>query len=166
MKRSKNHFKELYEANYPKVMRLCLGYVKGDEMLAKDLTQEVFMKVWEHMETFREAASISTWIYRIAVNTCLMALRDRKKIQKTPQVETLSLPNVESNLDEKEAQLMQLQRCINKLPEASKTIILLELEGVPQKEISAITGISHEAIRVRIHRIKNNLTKCIKHESI
>ncbi len=143
-----------------------MSYAKGDEALAKDLVQEVFIKVWEHLESFREASSISTWIYRIAVNTCLIALRSQRKMQKTTQVDSLHIPSKDEDINEKEDQLRQLHQCINKLPEGSKTIILLELEGLPQKEIAAITGISHEAIRVRIHRIKNNLTKCMKHDSI
>ncbi len=143
-----------------------MSYAKGDETLAKDLVQEVFIKVWEHLESFREASSISTWIYRIAVNTCLIALRSQRKMQKTTQVDSLHIPSKDEDINEKEDQLWQLHQCINKLPEGSKTIILLELEGLPQKEIAAITGISHEAIRVRIHRIKNNLTKCMKHDSI
>ncbi|WFO18173.1 hypothetical protein M601_013800 [Cellulophaga baltica 4] len=44
--------------------------------------------------------------------------------------------------------------------------MLLELEGIPQKEIASIMGISHEAIRIRIHRIKNELTKCVQNDSI
>ncbi len=143
-----------------------MSYAKGDEALAKDLVQEVFIKVWEHLESFREASSISTWIYRIAVNTCLIAFRSQRKMQKTTEVDNLHTPSKDEDINEKEDQLRQLHQCINKLPEGSKTIILLELEGLPQKEIAAITGISHEAIRVRIHRIKNNLTKCMKHDSI
>jgi RNA polymerase sigma-70 factor (ECF subfamily) len=60
----------------------------------------------------------------------------------------------------KEENLNSLYACIEKLSKGNKSIILLELEGVPQKDIAAIMGINHEAIRVRIHRIKIELTKC------
>ena len=53
MKGLESKFEEIYKINYSKVMRLCLGYVNGDSMLAKDLAQEVFIKVWEHLESFR-----------------------------------------------------------------------------------------------------------------
>ena len=52
--------------------------------------------------------------------------------------------------------------CINKLNKDNKSIILLELEGLPQKEIAEVMGLTHEAVRVRVHRIKNELTKCVK----
>ncbi|WP_240491750.1 RNA polymerase sigma factor [Flavivirga aquatica] len=55
-----------------------------------------------------------------------------------------------------------MYQCINTLNKDSKSIILLELEGLRQKEIAEIMGLSHEAIRVRIYRIKNELTKCVK----
>nr|WP_179349453.1 RNA polymerase sigma factor [Winogradskyella pacifica] len=155
-------FKNIYEDNYPKVMRLCLGYCNGNEPQAKDLAQEVFIKVWGNLKTFRQEASLSTWIYRITVNTCLVHIRNSKKTMFSSE-----MPNpIESKLDDSkehiESKFKQLYACINKLNVDNKAIILLELEGLQQKEIAEIMGLTHEAIRVRIHRIKNELTKCVK----
>lgn len=52
--------------------------------------------------------------------------------------------------------------CISKLKTDDRTLILLDLEGVPQKEIASVIGVSHDALRVRIHRIKKSLTKCVQ----
>ncbi|WP_298901064.1 RNA polymerase sigma factor [uncultured Psychroserpens sp.] len=165
MKSLDHQFKHLYEANYNKVLRLCLGYTSGDTMLSKDLTQEVFIKVWQNLESFRQESSISTWIYKIAVNTCLLELRKKKTIGISDHLNHLEQPleNTSANMDIK---LKQLYSCIGCLKPENKSIILLELEGLPQKEIAEITGLSHEAIRVRIHRIKNELTKCVKNDNI
>lgn len=65
---------------------------------------------------------------------------------------------------EREQQLEQLYQCIHNLSATNRSIILLVLEGLPQIEISEIIGIRHEAIRTRIHRIKDQLTKCVSHE--
>ncbi|MEM8999151.1 MAG: sigma-70 family RNA polymerase sigma factor [Bacteroidota bacterium] len=158
-------FETIYQENYQKVIRLCLGYVNGHQALAEDLAQEVFLKVWQHLPNFRKEAHISTWIYRITVNTCLLELR-KKKFNKGQEV----LDNVTSDTDgeplDHEERMRKMYNCINKLSKENRSIILLELEGIPQKEIAAITGVSHEAIRVRVHRIKNNLTKCVQHEVI
>ncbi|MFB0496562.1 RNA polymerase sigma factor (sigma-70 family) [Mucilaginibacter sp. OAE612] len=62
-------FKQIYEANSKKIFHLCYGYT-GDDDAANDLLQETFLKVWQNLEKFRNQAMISTWIYRIAVNTC------------------------------------------------------------------------------------------------
>ncbi|WP_394747947.1 RNA polymerase sigma factor [Spongiimicrobium salis] len=157
-------FETIYQSNYSRVFRLCQGYVHGNVSLAKDLTHEVFIKVWEGLASFKNEAAISTWIYRIAVNTCLMHLRHNKKkytLFKEGAIADIP-PESEPSVNQKEGRLKQLYHCIRKLPEVSKTIILLELEGVPQKEIAAITGITHAAVRVRLHRIKDNLTKCVR----
>ncbi len=154
-------FGTIYNANYPKVFRLCQGYTNGNEILSKDLAQETFIKVWQNLESFREASSLSTWIYRITVNTCLTELRKKKTVPITGHLSHLELSN-ENSSEEKELQLNQLYQCIDKLKTENKSIILLELEGLPQKEIADIMGLSHETIRVRVHRIKNELTKCVK----
>ncbi len=157
------HFDNLYKDNYAKVIRLCMGYVNGDEAKAKDITQEVFIKVWENLESFREESGISTWIYRITVNTCLLQLRN-EKIKKTSTQSEFNnvVEEEEESKTTHEIQLKSMYACIHKLSKENKSIILLELEGLPQKEIANITGLSHEAIRVRVHRIKNSLTKCVQ----
>lgn len=161
MKHSETLFKEVYQLNYPKVFRLCLGYAKGDEMLASDLCQEVFIKVWENLPSFRKESAIATWIYRITVNTCLLYSRNKTRlpVSNTTTIEETSYENTH---DPKENNLNSMYACIDQLSKDNKGIILLELEGLPQKEIADIMGIKHEALRVRIHRIKNELTQCIK----
>jgi len=153
----KFHFEKIYQANYQKVIRICMGYVNGNEALAKDLTQEVFIKVWENLTSFREEASISTWIYRITVNTCLLQLRKKKYLKGEEAFEKLMDAQEESH-ESKENQLKKMYYCINRLSKDGRGIILLELEGLPQKEIAKIMGLSHEAVRVRIHRIRFKIT--------
>jgi RNA polymerase sigma-70 factor (ECF subfamily) len=160
MKHLESLFEEVYQSNYQKVYRLCLGYANGDGMLASDLCQEVFIRVWKHLASFRNESAMSTWIYRITVNTCLIYFR-KKRTLPLPQLNEPIEDEIEENLyHTKEENLNSLYACIEQLSKGNKSIILLELEGVPQKDIAAIMGINHEAIRVRIHRIKIELTKC------
>lgn len=153
-------FKRIYESNYPKVMRLCLGYVNGDYDTARDLVQEVFIKVWDNLDKFREESSVATWIYRITVNTCLGLLRKKNKKIKNIHLESVSIPADDDSTTKREQMLSTLYTCISKLSETNRAIILLELEDLPQNEIAEIMGISHEALRTRIYRIKNQLIKC------
>ncbi len=161
MKSLTSQFKSVYDLNYPKVIRLCLGYTNGNISLSKDLAQETFIKVWQNLDSFRNESSISTWIYRITVNTCLIELRKKKDVSLSNHLNHLEASS-QDFFDDKEIQLKKLYRCISKLKTENKSIILLELEGLPQKEIAEVMGLSHEVIRVRIHRIKNELTKCAK----
>ncbi|APS39803.1 RNA polymerase sigma factor [Salegentibacter sp. T436] len=153
-------YQKIYKDNYTKVMRLCLGYVHGNEDLAKDLTQEVFLKAWQHLNNFQGSSKIETWIYRITVNTCLQELRKKKPLVLQPEL----VSEETSGTKESEIRFIAMYHCINQLSPENKSIILLELEGVPQQEIAGIIGIGHQAVRTRIHRIKQQLSKCVKDE--
>ena len=161
----KEQFNEIYNKHYNKVFRLCKGYFCGDIALASDAAQEVFIKVWEHLDTFRNESSISTWIYRITVNTCFLYLR---KSSTRKEVRTDIQPKVASETysDEKEEQLQQMYQCIQKLEETNKMIVLMILDGIEYPEISEVIGITEETLRVRIHRIKKSLTQCVQNENI
>lgn len=157
---SKQEFKSIYNNNHNKVYRLCMGYVTGDSALAEDLTQEVFVKVWEKMDSFRNDSEVSTWIYRITVNTCLMHLRKLKRKTETLSYE-LPVDIVEPVDEDNTERLSALRKCMQKLNEIGKLLISLQLEGVAQKEISEITGLSNENVRVKVHRVKGQLFKCM-----
>jgi len=161
----KARFNELFDQHYTKVFRLCKGYFSGDEDLASDSTQEVFVKIWESLDSFRGESSVSTWIYRISVNTCLLYLR---KPSTRKEKATTIFPPVAAEVysDEDEEKLLNMYACIGKLEEKDKMITLLMLEGTQYSEMAEIVGITEETLRVRIHRIKKNLTRCVQHGSI
>jgi len=150
-------FTKLYNENYPKVLRLCAGYVSGNVVLAKDLTQEVFVKIWLNLDKFKSQSKISTWIYRIAVNTCLLHKRKSRRITEVvfPLIYNEDKVELESKMN-------KMYACIEKLTPKNKTIILLELESIPQKEIAQVMGMTHEAVRVRILRTKQKLSNLVR----
>lgn len=150
-------FRDIFQKNSKKIYHLCYGYT-GDGDSANDLMQETFMKVWQNLDKFRNQALISTWIYRIAVNTCLSYLRTEKRQQKdelTPNI----IENKPEELSEKKEEVDLLYRCISKLEENERIIITMVLDEVPYAEIAEISGISEGNLRVRIHRIKQKLTE-------
>ncbi len=150
-------FKKIFEANSKKIYHLCYGYT-GDEDSANDLMQETFLKVWQNLDKFRNQAMISTWIYRIAVNTCLTYLRSEKRQAKdelTPELEETT----GEVLSEKNEQVAQLYKCISKLEETERIIITMVLDEVPYPEIAEISGISEGNLRVKVFRIKQKLTE-------
>ena len=140
---TKESFTELYEKYYEQVLRICRAYVNGDVESAKDLTQDVFSRVWENLESFNENSKISTWIYRIAVNTCLLYKRKSK-----PDVRSYKVFTKDEGRGHElyELRMKKMFEAINKLPDRNKSIILLELESVPQKEIAEIMGMTHSAV--------------------
>ncbi|UKJ08873.1 RNA polymerase sigma factor [Solitalea lacus] len=147
-------FEEIYQAYSPKVYRLCMGYV-NDSDLAKDLTQESFISVWQNLSKFRNDSAIGTWIFRIAANNCLRQLEKEKWVMKAElPTELEDVIQEGSNVQEK-----LLFKFIAELEETDRLIISLELEELPQAQIAEIIGISEGNIRVKIHRIKEKILK-------
>lgn len=155
-----NNFDSLYHLYYTKIHRLCKGYFNGDNDIASDAAQEVFIKVWENLSKFRNESNISTWIFRIASNTCLMYLRKQstRKEVKTNQFSEIS---AETDSIETEDKLSNMYSCIQQLEPTNKLIIMMVLEDLSYDKIAIIIGITEENLRVRIHRIKTKLTKCV-----
>jgi RNA polymerase sigma factor (sigma-70 family) len=150
-------FKDIFQKNSRKIYHLCYGYT-GDSDSANDLMQETFMKVWQNLDKFRNQAMISTWIYRIAVNTCLSYLRVEKRQSKDELTDNIIQNKVEE-LSEKNEQVALLYKCISKLEENERIIITMVLDEVPYAEIAEISGISEGNLRVKIHRIKQKLAE-------
>lgn len=147
-------FEEIYKNYWPKIFRLCMGYV-NDHDLAQDLAQETFIKVWEQLPKFRNESSIGTWIFRIASNNCLRQIEKQNRFTKAQ----LPLNITEEKQDNIEPKIQFLYKCIAELPEIDRIIISLELEDIKQAEIASIVGLSEANIRVKIHRIKEKLTQ-------
>lgn len=149
-------FTELYNQYATGIKKLCLGYT-GDEALAKDLLQESFISVWNNMKDFRAESKWSTWIYRIAVNTCLGYLRKKKPVTIDIDHSDFIPPADHENSIEQDVQL--LYKSISRLAETDRFIISLVLEDKPYDEIAAISGITENNLRVKIFRIKKQLTE-------
>ena len=150
-------FKNIFQTNSKKIYHLCYGYT-GDEASANDLMQETFMKVWQNLEKFRNQALISTWIYRIAVNTCLSYLRVEKRQAKEELTDNI-IESKQEDISDKNEQVSQLYKCIAQLQENERILITMVLDEVPYPEIAEISGISEGNLRVKIHRIKSKLTE-------
>lgn len=146
------------------VMQLCLGFLKGDQDQAKDLTQEVFIQIWNHLDRFRQDASPKTWIYRITVNSCLNYLKNQKS-QEDRMSEILRNQETTEEIQFSETDPSKLLfEAMAKLTEIDRLVTGLLLEDVPQDEIASILGISEGNLRVKIHRIKLRLKKLITYE--
>lgn len=160
MENDKQLFEQLFRANRDRVFRLCCLYT-GDSDQRKDLMQDIFVRVWESMGSFRGEAAMSTWIYRIALNTCLTHVRSLKRGLQTRSIpEGLDLIDAEPTT-EQQPNIDHFIACVNQLPAFERTLISLYLEDIPGKEIAQITGISEANVRVKIHRIKEQLAQMI-----
>ncbi len=121
-----------------------------------DLFQEIIIQVWHSIPAFRQESSVTTWLYRIALNT---AIKWTKKEKKYAGVETID--NIQHLLQENstgiDERLTWLYAEIYKLNEIDRSVTLLLLEGFSYKEMSSILGISESNVGVKINRIKKQL---------
>ncbi len=129
-----------------------------DEDEVNDLFQETLINVWKGMDGFRQESKFSTWVYRVALNTCLMQERKKKREgEKVPL--TMSVNLFEDNDDVKIKQVRQLHERISRLALVDRAIVMLWLEGMSYDEIGAIVGITTQNVAVKLFRIKEQLKK-------
>lgn len=143
------------------IYKVCNLYCSDSED-RKDLFQEIVFQVWKSLGNFRHESKISTWMYRIALNTAITHFRKEKKtVRSTLSLADFQIPDHDGN-EEREEQLKELFVAIDHLDKIEKSIILLYLEEKSYEEISEITGLTRSNVGVRLNRIKTKLTNTIK----
>ena len=119
-----------------------------------DLFQEVLVNLWKGFSSFEHRSDIKTWIYRVALNTCISLNRKKKR---AATVKTTMDINLFEDRDEDTRQVDMLHKRISKLQPFDRAIVLLWLENLPYEEIGQIVGISTKNVSVRLFRIREQL---------
>ena len=119
-----------------------------------DLFQEVLIHLWKGFDSFEHRSDIRTWIYRVALNTCISL--DRKKRRSATARLTMDI-NLFEDRDEDTRQVDMLHKRISKLQPFDRAIVLLWLENLPYEEIGQIVGITAKNVSVRLFRIREQL---------
>jgi RNA polymerase sigma-70 factor, ECF subfamily len=163
-------FGVLVERYQEMVFRTCMGFLHNKED-ADDLTQEIFIQVYQSLSNFKGESSFSTWIYRIAVNASLNRVRKTSKNFLIQRIESLwgtdkqkpieiSAPESENpeNLMIRDEYRVWVQRALNSLPENQRiAIILSKYDDLSQREIAEIMNTTEGAVEALIQRAKANL---------
>ncbi|WP_408039242.1 RNA polymerase sigma factor [Tenacibaculum amylolyticum] len=161
MHNKEDYFKQVYATSKNKIYRLCLGFM-GNANDADDLFQEVLIKVWNNLNSFRQESSIETWMYRITTNTALLTLNRKNKLQQKKTAYQTDFPHQELGevqATDTEQEVKKLYAAISSLKEMDRIIIGLVLENCSYTDIANITGLTTSNVGVRINRIKKTLTK-------
>jgi len=148
------HFVSLIEQNKSLIYKFCYMYANEADT-PQDLFQEVVLNMWKGYPSFRGDSSIQTWMYRIALNTCVTFLR---KSGARPKITSLSEDLIVYDDATDTLQIKELYTLINRLNEIEKAIVLLYLEERSYDEIAQIVGITRNNVGVRINRIKEKLS--------
>lgn len=149
-------FAQLVREHKSTIYTVCYMFSHDDEEV-NDLFQETLVNMWKGIEQFREESKISTWIYRVALNTCLLQERKKKKeVKKVPL--SMNVNFFEDN-DAYSTQVRMLHQRIGKLGLVDRAIVMMWLEGMSYDEIGAVMGISAQNVGVKLFRIKEQLKK-------
>lgn len=139
------------------IHKVCIMY-ENDPEVRNDLFQEIVLQLWRSFPSFRGEAKITTWMYRIALNTAISGFRKGTRKIKTEDLKDVHF-NISETGDNAEENLQRLQLAIRQLSEIDRAMIMMALEEVPYEEIAETIGISQNNVRVRMNRIREKLRK-------
>lgn len=162
-------FEQFVREYETKVRRTALR-ILGDEHLAWDASQEVFLRVWNSIDHFQGNSSLSTWLYRITVNTCIdFQRRQSRERSRSMSMEgedgqqVLDIPGKEGvphQEYQRQEQRRLVQQCIEQLAEHHRIVLVLrDVQGLSYEEISQILGCREGTMKSRLNRARDALRK-------
>jgi RNA polymerase sigma-70 factor (ECF subfamily) len=150
-------FLEIHDQFYERVRKFILASVRN-ESAADDLVQEAFMKIQENLDSVRDAAKVSSWVFRIAHNLCQDHFRALKKSSSNEEVHD-GLVNLQETPVQKKMEQGEMSQCVqeqlNLLPESLRSVLIFsDVMEFSQQEIADILGLTVENVKVRLHRAR------------
>jgi RNA polymerase sigma-70 factor (ECF subfamily) len=164
-------FESVIRSNGPALLNVARRLLRNDDE-AREAVQDAFVSAFRSCADFAGASRISTWLYRIVVNTCLMRLRTQRRKSEVPIDEWLpkfladghheaafiDWSNAAYALMEQQETCAMVRRCIDQLPDAYRTVLLMrDIEGMPVHQVAAALDISANAVHIRVHRARQAL---------
>ena len=154
-KELEKEFLDMIEAQKRTIYKVCYMYANDQDDL-NDLFQETVLNLWKSFPSYRGDSKLTTWVYRIAMNTCITFLRhENHRPQTVPMT-----ANVASQMaadEDTAARLQELYRLINRLGKLERALILLWLEERSYQEMADILGLSKTNVAVKLNRIREKL---------
>jgi RNA polymerase sigma-70 factor (ECF subfamily) len=156
-----NAFEKLYRVNVSRVYSVCLR-ISSDKTRADELTQDVFVKVWEKLSSFRGESRFSTWLYKIAVNTSLIELRSRKRwFMRFKNFSDLL--NFDRKVSISVSNSIDLEKAVSFLPEKARLVFILhDVEGYKHDEISEMLSVKSGTTKAQLHRARRLLREAME----
>ena len=151
-------FEGLYREHVGRVYALCLR-LSADRVLAEELAQDVFVRVWEKLPSFRGESAFSSWLYRLAVNTVL----GKRRAEGRHARGAVALDDPDSDFEPAARSpvpglSLDLDRAIARLPPGARSVFVLhDVEGYEHQEIAELTGIATGTSKAHLFRARRLL---------
>ena len=151
-------FEQLYREHSPRIYALCLRLKAGDKSDASELLQDVFVKAWRRLDTFRGDCAFASWLHRLAVNTMLESARSdgRRTARVLPMEDTSRLAGAvrPSGIELK----MDMENAIASLPKGARlAFVLHDVEGYQHQEIAEQLSVTVGTVKAQLHRARRLL---------
>lgn len=155
-------FEELYRENVNRVYALSLR-MTANAGEAEELTQDIFVRAWTKLGTFRGESAFSTWLHRLAVNVIIQSRRSRnRRWDRETSMEDLTVVDV-GLPDSPVEPITDLERAIRTLPPGARLVFLLhDVEGFKHEEIANRTGTAVGTVKAQLHRARKLLRKILE----
>ncbi len=155
MESNEKEFSKMVREHKTTIYTVCYMFSKDNDEV-NDLFQEILVNLWKGFASFQGRSDIRTWVYRVALNTCITI--DRKKKRRRDKEARIQMDiNFYDDMDDDVRQVKKLYERINRLGIFDRAIVLLWLEGLPYDEIGQIVGISSKNVSVKLVRIREQL---------
>jgi RNA polymerase sigma-70 factor (ECF subfamily) len=150
-------FEELYHQHSGRVYALARR-MADDETLAKDLTQEVFIRLWQKLASFRGESEFATWLTRMAINVCLNKIGvEKRRTNRVFTTDNLATFESAQRTGTPEAGI-DLERALATLPTGARAVFVLhDVEGYKHSEIAEMTGVAEGTVKAQLHRARKLL---------
>ncbi len=162
---TQTEFVRIIHENNGLILKVCNLYASATQD-RQDLYQEIVIQLWRSLPKFRKESKLTTWMYRVALNTAISDYRKQQRTILTHDLDVFTKEIAEqSEYAEKEEKLRFLYKAINYLADIEKAIIMLYLEDKSYEEMEDILGINQNNLRVKMNRIKEKLRQLTKMEA-
>ncbi|MFN3021878.1 RNA polymerase sigma factor [Chryseobacterium sp. TY3] len=156
MDSKQKEFSQLIKANQGLIIKVSRLYTNSLED-EQDLFQEIVLQLWRSYDSFKGNSKISTWMYRVALNTAITLFRKKTKSPLTSELDEIHFEYEQEQDDEKQAQISLLYKVIKLLPNVERAIVMMHLDDISYKEIAETLGITEVNARVKMNRLKKTL---------
>ena len=156
-------FGAVYRAHAPAIYALCRRML-GNELEARDMVQDVFVRAWERLASFRGESALRTWLHRLGVNVMLEHLRAaRRDALRFADDAAGEVPAAGGAPDRRIDARIDLAAALERLPNGSKVVLVLhDIEGYSHAEIAAMTGIAPGTSRAQLWRARRHLSRMLE----
>ncbi len=161
MSAKEQEFSKLIKDNQGLIIKVSRLYTNSLED-EQDLFQEIVLQLWRSYDSFKGQSKISTWMYRVALNTAITLFRKKTKSPQTDELMDFHQKGFLEDDDEKQQQISLLYKVVKMLPHVERAIVMMYLDDLPYRDISENLGITEVNARVKMNRLKKTLKELME----